>query len=161
MTWRNSNPFFPDRVCGALAYLLPLTGSLVFGHFIFRDFPDLMWLFLPTVPISFLYRSIPFGEMIVFILLFVGVIRNVSISHFIRFNVMQAILLDIVLFLITLVVQMVLNRVLQGIAQEVVYSTVFLGIFGAVAYSISQCLSGFYPDKIPGVSEAAGAQVPF
>lgn len=161
MTWRNSNDFFPDRLCGAVAYLLPLATSLGFAQFVFRDFPFLSLLFLPTLPLQFLYNSIPFGEFIIFLALIFGVVRNLSISRFIRFNVMQAILLDIVLFLVSLVVQMVLNPVLIGVAREIVYSTIFLGILGSVIYGVSQCLIGTYPDKIPGVSEAANAQVPF
>ena len=161
MTWRNSTNWFPDRVCAALAYLLPLTESLIFAEFVLRDFPLLTWLLLPTLPLSILYRSIPFGEIIVFFALILGVVRNPSISRFIRFNVMQAILLDIVLFLISLALRLVLNPILVGMTREIIFSTIFLGILGATVYSMVQCLSGIYPDKIPGVSEAANAQVPF
>ena len=56
---------------------------------------------------------------------------------------------------------MVLAPLLQGIALEIVFSTIFLGVLASSIYGISQCLGGIYPDKIPGVSEAANAQVPF
>jgi hypothetical protein len=161
MTWRNTTNLFPDRVCAALAYLLPLTESIVFAQFVLRDFPLLAWLLLPTVPLGMIYKSIPFGELIVFFILILGVVRNPSISRFIRFNVMQAILIDIILFLLSLLVNTVLNPILVGVAREIVFSTIFLGILGAAVYGISQCLAGIYPDKIPGVSEAANAQVPF
>lgn len=161
MTWRNSTNLFPDRVCAALAYLLPLTESLAFAQFVLRDFPLLSWLLLPTVPVSIIYKSIPFGELIVFFILVLGVVRNPSISRFIRFNVMQAILIDIILFLLSLVVSMVLSPILVGMAREIVFSTIFLGVLGSAIYGISQCLAGVYPDKIPGVSDAANAQVPF
>jgi len=163
MTWRNSTNFFPDHLCAALAYLLPLTESIPFGQFVRRDFPFLDVLLLPTIPIRIIYQSIPFGlgELVIFFVLILGVVRNPSISRFIRFNVMQAILIDIILFLLSLLVSMVLAPMLQGIAIEIVFSTIFLGVLGSSIYGISQCLGGIYPDKIPGISEAANAQVPF
>jgi uncharacterized membrane protein len=47
--------------------------------------------------------SLPFASLIIFFALYLGVVRNENISHFIRFNAMQAILLDIVLMLCGLV----------------------------------------------------------
>ena len=153
---------FPDRVCAALAYLMPLTESVIFAKFVLRDMPFLAWLLLPTLPLAQVYRSVPFGSFIVFLILIFAVVRNPSISHFVHFNVMQAILLDIVLFLVSLVMNYVLDPLVSGtIVQEILYSTIFLGILGAVGYAVVQCFLGVYPDQIPGVSDAARAQVPF
>ena len=75
---------------------------------------------------------------------------------------MQAMLLDIGLFLISLLVNYVLNPLVSGtIVQEILFSTIFLGVLASVVYGMVQCLLGVYPDKIPGVSEAAHYQVPF
>jgi len=162
MTWQKTTNIFPDRICAALAYVLPLAGSVMFAPFVLRDMPVLSWLLLPTVPLLQIYNSLPFAQLIVFILLLVGVVRNASISHFIRFNVMQAILLDIVLFLASLLMSYIFDPIVSGtIVQEILYSTVFLGILAAVIYGVIESFMGIYPDKIPGVSQATHYQVPF
>lgn len=162
MTWQKTTHIFPDRVCAALAYVLPLAGSVIFAKFVLRDMPVLAFLLFPAFPLLQVYNNLPLGQLIVFIVLLVGVVRNASVSHFIRFNVMQAILLDIVLFLASLFMSYILDPIVSGtIVQEILYSTVFLGILAAVIYGVIESFMGIYPDKIPGVSQATHYQVPF
>jgi uncharacterized membrane protein len=100
----------------------------------------------------------PFG-LIIFFALFLLVIRNESISHFIRFNAMQAILLDIVLILCGLVASYILQPVLQGgLILETLFNVVFLGTVAAVVYSVVQSALGRYAE-IPTLSEAVYMQV--
>jgi hypothetical protein len=101
MTWRGSTTV-PDRIFASLPYLLPLIDALSFGRFLFTQFPVLQLLLIPLAPLMELYR-LPFASLIIFFALYLGVVRNENISHFIRFNAMQAILLDIVLMLCGLV----------------------------------------------------------
>jgi len=159
MTWRGSTSA-RDRFFACLPYLLPLIYSLSFAAPLLSQFPALGLLFIPILPIAQLYYSIPFASLIVFFALFMLVVRNSNILHFIRFNTMQAILLDIVLFLCTIVIQYVLQPIISGgLLLDTFYNVVFLGTLIAVGYSLVQTVQGKYAE-IPTLSDAVYAQVP-
>lgn len=65
MNWRGS-PTVSDRILSSLPYLLPLVDGLLFGEFLFREFPALSFLFIPLTPLLALYQFIPFFGLIVF-----------------------------------------------------------------------------------------------
>ncbi|MBD2312996.1 hypothetical protein H6G20_15090 [Desertifilum sp. FACHB-1129] len=158
MTWRGSTTVL-DRIFACLPYLLPLIDALMFGRFLLMQFPVLQLLFVPLLPLIQLYTSVPFISLIVFFALFLAVVRNPNINHFIRFNAMQAILLDIVLILCNLVFQYILGPALQvGILLETLSNTIFLAIVVAFVYAVVQSLMGRYAE-IPTISDAAYAQV--
>ncbi len=158
MTWRGSVTV-SDRIFASLPYLLPLIDGVVFGSYLFRQFPALAVAFLPILPLVQLYNGIPFIGLIIFFALFLLVIRNESISHFIRFNTMQAILLDIVIFLFSLLLRIIMPVPGAGFALETLTNTLFLGIVAAVVYSVAKSLLGRYAE-IPAISDAARMQVP-
>jgi len=155
MTWRGSTTV-PDRIFASLPYLLPLIDALSFGRFLFTQFPVLQLLLIPLAPLMELYR-LPFASLIIFFALYLGVVRNENISHFIRFNAMQAILLDIVLMLCRLVLQILEGPQVAFIA-ETLYNMVFLGAFAAFVYAVVQSLLGRYAE-IPPLSDAVYMQV--
>ncbi|HAC62618.1 MAG TPA: hypothetical protein DCF68_03540, partial [Cyanothece sp. UBA12306] len=101
-----------------------------------------------------------FGSFLVFMILFLGVVRNDRISHFIRYNAMQTILIGILLSLIQLLMEWVLLRALGGggLLIETLYNVVFLGGIAASYYSMIQSALGRYAE-IPTISEAAYSQV--
>ena len=159
MTWRSSTTP-ADRFFACLPYLMPLISALVFGNFLFREFPALQIVFLPLAPVLALYGALPFANLIIFFALYLGVVRNEKISHFIRFNAMQAILLDIVLFLCQVLVQYVLLPALRGgLVVETIYNVIFLGAVAAILYSVVQSILGRYAE-IPTLSDAVYMQVP-
>jgi len=156
MTWRGSTTP-QERIFACLPYLLPFLGGLDFATPFLRQFPALQPLFLPFLLLKPL-TSFSFG-LIIFFALFLLVIRNENISHFIRFNAMQAILLDIVLILCSLIASYILQPVLQGgLILETLFNVVFLGTVAAVLYSIVQSALGRYAE-IPTLSEAVYMQV--
>ncbi len=156
MSWRGSTTL-KDRTLACLPYLLPLAEGIVFGGFLFRQFPAVALVFVPLFPLVQIYNT-PFVGLIVFFALFLLVVRNEKISHFIRFNTMQAILLDIVLFLGSIIVQILSPIPGSAFAIETVSSTIFLGIVAAVVYAVVQSLLGRYAE-IPAISEAVYTQV--
>jgi uncharacterized membrane protein len=158
MTWRGSATT-SDRIFASLPYLLPLIDGIVFGRYLFNQFPAVGVVFSPLLPLVVIYNSIPFIGLIVFFALFLLVIRNENISHFIRFNTMQAILLDIVIFLFSLVLQILMPIPSAGFAIETLTNTLFLGIVAAVVYAVVQSLLGRYAE-IPAISDAVRMQVP-
>lgn len=157
MTWRGSaTP--ADRIFATLPYLLPLIEGLIFGQFLFNQFPQLALVFLPLFPLLQLYASIPLAGLIIFFALFFLVVRNENISHFIRFNTMQAILIDILLSITRLIVQLSGSALSSGFIAETLFNVIFLGVFAACAYSMVQSLLGRYAE-IPTLSEAVHMQV--
>ncbi|MFM7276363.1 MAG: Tic20 family protein [Microcystis aeruginosa] len=160
MTWRGSTDT-KDRIFAALVYLLPLYSAFAFGDSIFQQIPFLKEaLEIVLTPLAFLYSSLgTFGTLIVFFVIFFAVVRNPRISHFIRFNTMQAILIDILVSLLGLVLGFFAQRSYgANFVLETLFNVVFLGAFAACVYSIIQSVIGKYAD-IPTISEAAYSQV--
>ncbi|AFZ25363.1 Chloroplast import component protein (Tic20) [Cylindrospermum stagnale PCC 7417] len=158
MTWRGSTTV-SDRLFACLPYLLPLIDGLVFGSILLAQFPPLQLLFLPLLPVKAIYDSIgQIGQLLAFFALFLLVVRNEKISHFIRFNAMQAILLDIIIFLCSILLKILVPIPGAGFAIETVANTIFLGVVASVVYSVIQSLSGRYAE-IPAISDAVHMQV--
>ncbi|GAX34628.1 Tic20 family protein [Nodularia sp. NIES-3585] len=156
MTWRGSVTV-SDRIFACLPYLLPLIQGLSFGSFFFRQFPVIGVVLIPLSPIIAIYQ-LPFASLIIFFALFLLVVRNEKISHFIRFNTMQAILLNIVLFLCDILRQVLISVPGADFALETISNTIFIGILAAVVYSVAQSLFGRYAE-IPAISDAVHMQV--
>jgi uncharacterized membrane protein len=157
MTWRGTTTV-KDRIFACLPYLLPLISALPFGAYLFQQFPAFSLLFLPLQPVVVIYKTIPFAGLVIFFLLFLLVVRNERIAHFIRFNAMQAILLDILLMLCSLVLQILLPALRFNLLTETLVNIVFLGTVVACGYSVVQSVLGRYAE-IPALSEAVHAQV--
>lgn len=160
MNWRNTSNNWKDKLFASLVYLFPLYSALPFGAFLLRQFPFLQIITIPLTPLIII-DQIPFGNFILFIILFTAVVRNPRISHFIRFNTMQAILMEILLILVSLVFRFVFSG-LGGLSliTETIANAVFLGTLVGCIYAIIQSATGKYPE-IPAVSEAAYSQVPY
>lgn len=156
MTWRGSTDV-KDRIFASLPYLIPLFYAIPFGQFLFRQFPALKVILIPLIPLEIIY-SVPFAGIVVFFILFLAVVRNERVAHFIRFNTMQAILLDIIIILCSLLLPILLRGMGQNLLTETLYNIVFLGTLAACGYSILQSWLGHYAE-IPGLSEAAYLQV--
>ena len=166
MTWRGTTTA-QDRFFACLPYLLPLIEVSLLGMSfaltanigLFAQFPALQLILVPLGPLVRIYTGFPFAGLIVFILLLTLVVRNTNISHFIRFNTMQAILLDIVLILGQIILSMVLVPTLgTGLFVDTILNVVLLGILGAIVYSVVQTIRGQYAE-IPTLSEAVYMQV--
>jgi hypothetical protein len=156
MTWRGSTTV-SDRIFASLPYLLPLVDGLMFGQFLFQQFPVLQLLLIPLAPLMQIYR-LPFASLVIFFALYLGVVRNENISHFIRFNAMQAILLDIVLMLCGLVLPILAKSFQIAFIAETLYNMVFLGVLAAFIYAVAQSALGRYAE-IPPLSDAVYMQV--
>ncbi len=158
MNSRNSNDW-KDKLFASLVYLFPLYYSLQFGVFLFRQFPALQVIAIPLAPFILIDR-IPFEGLILFFVLFAAVVRNARISHFIRFNTMQAILMDILLILISLVGNILLGGLGVSLLTQTLYNAIFIGTLAACIYGIVQSSTGKYAE-MPGISEAAYSQIPY
>lgn len=156
MTFRGSTTV-QDRIFSSLPYLLPLMDVLPFGNFLLKQFPALRLIYLPLAPLLAVYNQ-PFVGLVVFFVLFLAVVRNEKIAHFVRFNVMQAILIGIVLSLLGLAFSILLPVLGRSLLTETLYNIIFLGTWAASFYGIVQSALGRYAE-IPGISEASYLQV--
>jgi uncharacterized membrane protein len=164
MNWNNSNNSVSDRVFGALPYFLPLFDMFIsgYGSPLFNAFPVLESAFVPLIPVLQLYRQlvigIPFGAMLLFLVLYLAVVRNDRISRFVRFNVMQAILVDIILSLCNLVLPLLAKGMPVEFVTQTLVSTIFLGIIGIFGYAVVRSLRG-ETAMLPAISDAVNMQI--
>jgi uncharacterized membrane protein len=148
----------PDRIFASLPYLLPLLDSLVFSASFFRVFPALQVVFAPLLPLIVIYGQVPFAGLIAFFALFFLVVRNEKVPHFIRFNTMQALLVDILLVLANLILPILSQMEGLNLLVTALASTVFLGVLAIFIFGVVQSLRGIYAE-IPTLSEAVYSQV--
>ena len=146
-----------QRLLAAAAYLLPWSDGIPFGQGLFGLFPTLTWLQLPALPVVLVQQVVPFGSLVLFLVLFLAVVRNTRVPYFIRYSVLQAILVDIVLVLINLAFG-VLRLNGGNFAGRTLSNTVFLGILVLVGFGVVESLRGKEAD-IPTVSEAVRMQL--
>ena len=146
-----------QRLLALLAYLLPWSAALPFGSSLDNLFPALQWLALPALPVLVLERGVPFGGFLLFLVLFLAVVRNPRVPYYLRFNVLQAILLDIVLVVVSLAFQLLRIGSL-GFTGRTLANTVFLGMLVLLLFALVQCLRGKEAD-IPTLSEAVRMQL--
>ncbi|MFS8909043.1 Tic20 family protein [Synechococcus sp. OH2] len=161
MTWRgNITPI--DRLWGSLPYLLPLVSALPFGFVpsgLFQSLPGLIPIFSP------LLRLLPLatgwlGMGLFFALLFF-VIRNGRVAHFVRFNTMQALLLNIALFLVQVLMQvfaMLFGSLGLAALVSILATTALLGVIAVTLYAWVQNVRGYYAE-VPVLSDAAYAWI--
>ena len=147
-----------QRLLGLLAYLLPWSDALSFGRELYNLFPWIAYLALPATPVLLLERSIPFGGFLLFLVLFLVVVRNPNVPYYLRFNVLQAILLDILLVVLALAFNILLSPLGNSLMIRTLNNTVFIGALVLVLYASIQCLRGKEAD-LPTLSEAVRMQL--
>ena len=108
-------------------------------------------------PFKLIYGIIPFSQLIFFIGLST-LSRNPQISRSVRFNMQQALILDIALIFPSLLGQIPIP--MPGMLVNSGSNFVYLALMLSVGYAFVSNLSGKVPDKIPVISDAAGSQVP-
>ena len=153
------NSDIKDRTISALVYLLPLVYALPFGLALLRQFPLLSIIYAPLSPLIAIEFGLPFAGLIVFFGLWFGIVRNDRFSYFVRFNTMQAILLDILLIVCSLVINILapgLGR--ENLLIETLNNTIFIGTLAACFYAIVQSARGLQAE-IPAISEAVSSQI--
>lgn len=148
-----------DKIFSALVYLLPLFDAFPFGQFIINQFPILGLIYAPFRPLLFFYFGVPFASFIIFLVLFIAVVRNQKISHFIRFNVLQAILIGILISLAGLILSALAPGLGASLITKTLFNLVFLGALAASFYGIVQSILGRYAE-MPTISQAANSQLP-
>mmetsp|Transcript_49410 Transcript_49410/g.143240 ORF Transcript_49410/g.143240 Transcript_49410/m.143240 type:complete len:427 (-) Transcript_49410:244-1524(-) len=145
------------RLGSVLAYLLPLLDGLHFALPLAQVFPALQLFFLPFLPLLQLLNVIPLGQLLVFFAM-QAIAGNEELPALARFNLRQAIVLDVALFLPNILSSLVPAAAAEHIPAEVVVAlggVIFLPLLACIWYSVFFCLWGQAPRGIAYVSEAA------
>ncbi|KAG0629991.1 hypothetical protein M758_1G145400 [Ceratodon purpureus] len=148
-----------ERVVAALGYFLPLFDGIQYGRYFFLQFPVAERLIAPLFPLLSAYKGFPFSNFIAFFGLYLAVVRNPNFSRYVRFNTMQAVVLDVLLIFPTLVERTFTPR--GGIGFELLvifYNSVFLFLVACFLFGVVSCILGKTP-RLPLVAEAADQQV--
>ncbi len=151
-------PFY-SRLISALLYFLPWSDIIIYGDNIFSSFPWLKLLILPILPILYIEENLIFGKLVIFLLLFFGLAKNTNLSHFLRFNAMQALLLKL-LILIFNYMNILIIQILGGslLLNNYINSIIFIFTLVIVIFGICQSLRGIEAD-LPGISTSAKMQI--
>ncbi|KAJ4981563.1 hypothetical protein NE237_032400 [Protea cynaroides] len=149
-----------DRLISAVCYFYPFFDGIQYGKYVITQFSPIQVLIQPLVPAIRVFKGFPLNGFLVFLTLYFVVVRNPNFSRYVRFNTMQAIVLDVLLIFPDLVERSFNPR--EGFGLDLVMSldsTVFLFLLVCLIYGSTSCLFGQVP-RLPIVAEAAERQVP-
>ena len=139
-----------QRIISIFLYTLPLKASLPLGYIFFSQYPYLKFIYFLAIPFSLLENALPFGSILIFFLIFIGLVRNPKVSYFIRYNACQAILLNIAIIILGYFIQLITLPELASLG--------FILSLGTFIFASVKCLFGFEPD-IPLISRSARIQI--
>ena len=134
----------------AFFYTLPLNASIPFGYYLFYKYSFLKLLLFLTFPVAIIEKSLPFGGLLLFIILFAGLVRNPKVPYFVRYNACQALLLDIALI--------IMSYFLRIFPLIELGSFLFIFTLFIFIYTISLTINGVEPE-IPFISKSVRMQI--
>lgn len=150
---RGSEPDLVERAFAAVVYALPVLDGFEYGTFVYNTvFPQAYAL----VPFVNAFESLPFAGLILFIGLSTFT-RNQGLSRFVRFNIQQALLLDILLIIPGAFGGAA--RMFPAELQIIGSNFVFYAMALTVSYSVFCIVQGKTPDRVPILSDAANMQI--
>jgi hypothetical protein len=152
-----------QRLVALLPYSLTWSDALPFGRDLFGSFPPLSALMLPAMPALLLQNlgsmgGMNLGGLLLFVLRFAAVVRNPKVPYTIRFNTLQALMLDILLVVSGLVFQLLQSLLGGGLLIRTLSNTLFLGTLLVLLFTVVQVLRGKEAD-LPTLSEAVRMQL--
>ena len=162
----DGKPTNTDKVLSVLPYLLPLMDGLQYGRFLLGAEGAEANPFVAILAVLYtLYRAIPFSGFIAYLgLNFLG--DNPKINRLIRYNMQQAIFIDIALFfpgLLTALLGFILggsNVQIPAIVTQFSTDTIFVTLLAVLGYCTVSSILGITPNKVPIVSTAVDDRMP-
>ena len=151
-------PSLGARILGILLYMIPWSDSLRFGNHLYTKYPFIQIIQVPTIPIILIERSIPFGSLLLFLAIFLGLIRNSKVSYFLRFNALQSLLINIGIIIVNFIFEIIFSPFLNSLIIRTFSSTLLFSLFAVIVYCVWSCTQGNEPD-LPIVSEATKMQL--
>ena len=151
-------PSIRARILGVLLYMIPWSDSLTFGNHLFIKYPFTQIIQIPAIPIIIIERLIPFGNLLLFLLIFIGLVRNRKVSYFLRFNALQSLLINISIIIISFIFDILFNPFGNSLIIRTFSSTLLISLFSIITYCVWSCTQGNEPD-LPGISQATKMQL--
>nr|ARW60538.1 hypothetical protein [Polysiphonia sp.] len=162
--YKNNSITFLDRLFSILPYGLPfLEGLQNFGQQILPDYPfNLMSIYKKTfMPLVIFYVTHPALAFITFFVLYYLFVRSKSPipnRPFIRFNVLQAILLFLINSLLGSAFRALPIEFRVSLYGLILCNTLFWFVLSTIIYAIAKSIEGRYA-KIPVISQAVRIQI--
>ena len=151
-------PSLGEKILGIFLYMIPWANSLVFGNHLYIKYPFTQIIQIPAIPIIIIERSIPFGNLLLFLAIYIGLVRNNKVSYFLRFNALQSLLINIGIIIINFIFQIFFNPFGNSLIIRTFSSTLLISIFAMITYCVWSCTQGNEPN-LPGISEATKMQL--
>lgn len=140
------------RLLGVMCYILPLIDVLRLGIPAVTQLPFLGVVLLPFAFMNVIINAIPFGNLVLLVLLIIGAQQRNVFARKLRFNMEQAVLLDLSLFIPSVILSLLQYTGNESVLPWV--SLFFLAlVFGVVAYCCIATSKGEDPDEIPLISD--------
>lgn len=162
----NQPPTIADKFASLLPYFLPLLDALPYGANTLNSMNlEGNPAFGVLTVIYNLYQTIPFTGLIAFFF-FSTLSTNLRLNRLVRFNIQQAIYLDISLIFpgligpLVTVTASVLGFPIPAEFSTLAASATFFTFCAFLIYSVLSSLFGIEPDKIPFISAQVKKRVP-
>ncbi len=151
-------PSLGAKILGILLYMIPWSDSLRFGNHLFIKYPFIQIIQIPALPIILIEKSIPLGNFLLFLAIFIGIVRNSKISYFLRFNALQSLLINIGVIIVSFVFEILFSSFYSSLIVRTLSSTLLITLFSMIVYCVWSCTQGNEPD-LPMISEATKMQL--
>ena len=151
-------PSLRAKILVIILYMIPWSDSLRFGNHLFIKYPFTQIIQIPAFPIILIERSIPFGNLLLFLAIFIGIVRNNKVSYFLRFNALQSLLINIGVIIISYVYEILFSSFYASLIIRTLSSTLLISIFSMIIYCVWSCTQGNEPD-LPWISQATKMQL--
>lgn len=162
-------PTTQDKIVSVIPYLFPLMDGLQYGRYLLgADDATANPLVVGVFLLYSLYRSIPFSGFAAFFALNT-LAANPSLNRLVRFNMQQAIFLDIALFFPSLLIGLgglllgAVGAPVEGVsaaAGEIFSDVMFGTLVLTLLYCAGSSLLGKEPSSIPFISDAVKDRMP-
>ena len=151
-------PTLEGKILGILLYMIPWADCLSFGNHLFVKYPFTQIIQIPAIPIIIIERSLPFGNLLLFLAIFIGLVRNNKVSYFLRFNALQSLLINISIIIISFIFEIFFNPFSSTLIIRTFSTTLLISLFSIITYCIWSCTQGKEPN-LPVISEATKLQL--
>ena len=151
-------PSLGERILGILLYMVPWSDSLIFGNHLYIKYPFTQIIQVPAIPIILIERSIPFGSLLIFLAIFLGLVRNNKVSYFLRFNALQSLLINIGIIIFSFIFEIIFSPFQNSLVIRTFSSTFLISLFLVIIYCVYACTQGNEPD-LPIISQATKMQL--
>ena len=122
-------PSLGARLLGVLLYMIPWSDSLTFGNHLFIKYPFIQIIQIPAIPIILIERSIPFGSFLLFLAIFLGLVRNTKVSYFLRFNALQSLIINIGIIILSFIYEIIFTPFRDSLIIRTISSTLLISLF--------------------------------